>query len=52
MKKKVKVNLVKETKEDRLYRIRNQKFLGTQVIDSKPKYSRKEKHKKQFGDID
>lgn len=54
MKKKlVKSNslkLIKESKEQRLQRVQSQKFLCTQMIDCEKKYSRKQKHKKNYED--
>ena len=41
------IKLTKESKQERLARIQNQKFLGTQLMVDK-KYSRKQKHKQMF----
>ena len=49
MMKNNKSKLTKESKQERLARIQNQKFLGTQLMVDK-KYSRKEKHKRNFED--
>ena len=46
-----KSKLTKESKQERLARIQNQKFLGTQLMTDK-KYSRKQKHKSKLEEID
>lgn len=45
-------DLMKESKEQRKARVQNSKPMGTRIEQSKKKYNRKEKHKKEWKDYE
>lgn len=55
MKEKIKLpplDYLKESQEERKRRAQNSKSMGTQIEKDKKKYSRKQKHKKEWKDYE
>lgn len=46
------LDFMKESQEERKRRVQNSKSMGTQVEKDKKKYSRKQKHKKEWKDYE